>query len=144
MVTIRPAFTSDINELVLMYKEVIKKVYPGKKLGSDYHFYKAVINWIDSGHDIVVTENNGIISGFCMSYVDNMGGLITPVYYCSEIFVKQEFRKTKAFFLIIKNVENIARTKKMDLISDAIPEVIKLHEKIGGVLVTQRNIKEFT
>jgi len=143
MVTIRPAFTSDINELVSMYKEVIKKVYPGKKLGSDYHFYKVVINWIDSGHDIVVTENNGIISGFCMGYVDNMSGLIAPVYYGSEIFVKSEYRNTRAFYLMQKNIIKTAQSKKMDLISDAIPEINHIHKKLGGVLVTLRNIKEF-
>lgn len=143
MVKIRPAYISDLNEIVSMYKKVIKEVYPSKKLGSDFHFYKAVINWIDIGHDLIISENNNIVSGFCMSYVDNMGGLIAPIYYGSEIFVKPEYRKTKAFYLMQKNIIKTAQSKKMDLISDAIPEMLEIHKKLGGVLVTQRNIKEF-
>lgn len=143
MVKIRPAYTSDLCEIVSMYKEVIKNVYPKKALGSDYHFYKVVINWIDAGYDIIISENNGIVSGFSMSYVDNMSGLIAPVYYCSESFVKPEYRGTKAFYLMLENIKKIAQSKNMSLVSDAIPDLIEIHKKVGGVLVTQRHIKEF-
>jgi len=143
MVKIRPAYTSDLNEIVAMYKEIIKTVHPNKKLGSDYHFYKKVISWIDLKYDLVISENDGKISGFSLSFVDDMSGLVPPMYYGAEIYVKPEYRHTKAFYLLIKNGIEIAKSKNMDLISDAVPAIADIHKKLGGVPLTIRHERKF-
>jgi len=143
MVNIRPAYTSDLNEIVAMYKEIIKTVHPDKKLGSDYHFYKKVISWIDLKYDLVISENDGKISGFSLSFVDDMSGLVPPMYYGAEIFIKPEYRHTKAFYMLSKNVIEIARSKDMDLISDAVPAIADIHKKLGGVPLTIRHERKF-
>lgn len=140
---IRPAFTKDLHEIAFMYRELLKDFYPINSLGSDYHFYKAVISWIDNGNDIVVSEKDNIVTGFYMAYVDNMGGLTQATYYCSELFIKKEFRKSRAFYLLQKNLILTAKTKKLNLIADAVQDIEGIYKKLGGVKTSTRYIKEY-
>lgn len=140
---IRPAYTKDINELVSMYKELIKSVHPKRKIGSDYHFYKAVISWIDLGFDIIVTEKNGVVSGFYMAYVDDMDGLTQSVYLCSELFIKPEYRKSKAFYLLKENLYQTAKHKKLILIADAVKDIQPIYKKLGCKETLIRYEKDF-
>lgn len=135
---IRPAYTRDINEIVSMYKDLISGIYPNRELGSDYHFYKAIIRWIDSRYDIIVTEKNGLITGFYMAHVNDMSGLTQPVYYCAELYIKPNFRKSRAFYLMQKNIIKTAKHKNLILVADAVPSIKPIYKKLGAVATLTR------
>lgn len=137
MVQIRSAYTSDLHEIVAMYKDLVKIVFPNRKIGSDFHFYNVVISWINAGHNIVISENNGKISGFYLSYVDDMQGLTEPVYYVAELYIKPQYRKTKAFYLMFENIKASAKAKKMKLVCDAVEGITPIYEKFAKPLLTR-------
>ena len=140
---LRPAYTKDINEIVAMYKDLISIVYPSRKLGSDYHFYKVVISWIDHGHNIFIVEHENIAVGFYLAYVDNMNGLTEPVYYVQELFIKEDFRKTKAFYMMLENIKATVKKLNILLVCDAVPGILSIYHKFSTNPVLQKFEKRF-
>jgi len=102
--TLRTASMKDYEELVSMYKELIKVVYEGMNIGEDIFFYGVVIDWFKQNKDIVVCENEaGDIVGFTLAYVEDIG-VVEPYYFGDIAYVKPEYRKTKAAYLLYNNV----------------------------------------
>ena len=115
--TLRPFFLSDYDSVVDMYYEFVKEVFSNRKIGDRYFFSKAVMNWINTGKNIVVVEHNDEIVGFSMAFVDDNGGLTEPFYHGEVIYIKHNFRKSKAAYLLYNNGVEVA--KDLGLISTA-------------------------
>lgn len=105
---LRPATLSDFQELVMMYKDLIKTIYHNMKLSDDIFFYGTVIEWFKQKKDIIVAEKDGIIAGFSLAYIENLL-IIEPYYFGDLAYVKPEFRKTKCAYLLYNNVVNYGK-----------------------------------
>ena len=108
MTTLRQATLNDFEELVGMYKELIKIVYHNCKLSDDIFFYGAVIEWFRQKKDIIVAEVDGEVAGFTLAYVENLQ-IIEPYYFGDIAYVKPKFRKTRVAYLLYNNVVTYGR-----------------------------------
>lgn len=106
---LRHATVRDYTELVQMYKGLCSTVYHDMKLGEDIVFYGAVIEWFRACRDIVIAEtDDGNIAGFTLAYVENIL-IVEPYYYCDIAYVKQEYRKSRAAYMLYNNCVNYAK-----------------------------------
>lgn len=104
------------NMLHLFYKEVFSDK---RKIGSKYFFYKEVNNWINSRKDIIIAEDKDFnIVGFSLCYKDDCGGLTETVYTCDYCYIKEEFRKTRAAYMLYTNGYNYAKESKLNLVTN--------------------------
>ncbi len=139
MVIVREYQESDFEEVVEMYYQMCLVVYPHREFKSKQFFYKQVLDWIDYNYDIIITEDEGIVTGFSMCYVDSMGG-ITEDYYQGEcIYVKPEYRKGRSAYLMYAT--NISYANKMGYIlstnASDITESSKISAKLGLKVFTK-------
>lgn len=117
-----------VDMLYAFYKEVFGDT---RQLGSRYFYYQAVSDWLNKGKDVVLSVDKGVVTGFTMAFVDDMGGLTKPVYNGEMAYVKPEFRKGRSAYLLYKNVVEYAEELNMNLISNSRVEngVDKMVEK---------------
>ena len=116
--TLRPFFLSDYDSVVDMYYEFTKEVFSNRKIGDRYFFSKAVMNWINTGKNIVVVEHNDEIVGFSMAFVDDNGGLTESFYNGEIIYVKPPFRHGKAVYMLYNNVVEVARDMNLLIVAN--------------------------
>lgn len=101
---LRPAKLSDYEEIVGMYKELVKATYHDMKIGVDAYFYGSVLEWFKGNKHITVCElDDGTIAGFTLAYVEDIG-IIEPYYYGDIAYVKPEHRKTRVAHKLYHNV----------------------------------------
>ena len=101
---IRIATIDDYNEIVPMYKELLKIIYSDMKLGKDIFIHGAVQHWFRSNYDVILCEkDDGTITGFSMAYVQDVG-IIEPYYLGDIAYVKPEYRKGRSAHLLYTNV----------------------------------------
>lgn len=126
----------DYEEVVTMYQDLTKEIYFDRTIGEKYFFYRSVSSWIDSGKDIIVCEKDGQLLGFTLGFVDNCGGITNAVYSGEIAFVKPEYRKTRAAYLLYHNVSDYANEQGLTLIANAFlageNKVDKIQKKLGG------------
>lgn len=108
----------DYEEVVDMYYACNKELSKDEEIGNKYFYYKAVMGWINSKKELVIAKRHDEIVGFSISSVNDNNGLIKPVYMGETIYVKPEYRKTKAAYLLYKNVSSRAKDKKMSLVAN--------------------------
>ena len=123
---------SDFEETVQMYYEFTKEVYPDRKIGEKYFFYKEVMSWVNKQNDVIIVKKDGIAVGFSMAYVDTNSGLTESIYSGVIAYVKPDYRKTRAGYLLYKNVSECANDKKMilmanGLVTNGVSNMIKKH-----------------
>ena len=138
-VVVREYRESDFEEVVEMYYQMVLEVYPHREFKPKQHFYKNVLYWIANYYDIIVTEDDGIITGFSMCFVDNMGG-ITDDYYQGEcIYIKPEYRKGRSAYLMYHTNMNVADSMGYILSTNAsdITESSGISKKLGIKLFTK-------
>ena len=105
---LRPATLNDFVELVQMYKDLIKTVYHNMNLSEDIYFYGAVIEWFKQKKDIIIAEQDGVIAGFTLGYVENLQ-IVEPYYFGDIAYIKPEFRKSRAAYMLYNNVVNYGK-----------------------------------
>lgn len=134
---LRPAELSDYTELAKMYKELSRIVYFNFELKDDIYFYGIVMDWFKFEKNVVVCEtDDGKIAGFTLAYVEDIG-IIDPYYYGDVAYVKEEYRKTKAAYLLYNNVVKYGKSLGMKVIAKAFVgngnknRVDKIQEKFG-------------
>lgn len=109
----------DYEEVVNMYYEFTIEVFGDKrKISPKYFFYKSVIEWINSNKHIIVVCKDNEICGFSMSYIDECNGLTEPVYNCETCYIKQEFRNTRAAYLLYNNGYSVANDLRLNLLTN--------------------------
>ena len=140
---LRPATLKDYEEIVAMYKELLKAVYPHIKLGEDIFIYGAVQSWYQTKKDIVLCENkDGIITGFTMAYIEEIG-VVEPYYFGDIAYVKQEFRKGRSAYLLYNNVVTFSKRLGIPLIAKAFvgdgnkDQVDKIQSRWGVPIFTE-------
>lgn len=107
---IRKFEVNDYNEVVSMFKDFVVTLYPNRKIGSDMAFNEAVLGWIkNKKHIFVTTTNDGVITGFTVSYVDYNSYLTEPVYFGETAYVKPMYRGGKSAYLLYNNAVIIAK-----------------------------------
>lgn len=138
MVKIREYQESDYEEIVDMYYELIKMLYPNHTIKSKQHFHMNVINWLNWNYDIIVTYNEEAITGFSMCYVDSMGGIVEDYYQGEIIYIKPEYRKGRSAYLIYHTNMAYAESRGMILATNAsdITESSGISAKLGDKIYT--------
>lgn len=124
----------DFEELVDMLYAFTKETNEGLKLNPKYFYYKQVIFMINSkNNDVVLAVNkDGIICGFSYCRLDTMDNLLEAFYNCEYCYVKPEFRKTRAAYMLYKNSYKYAIEKKLTLrvsgrIENGVAKMIEKH-----------------
>lgn len=138
---LRPFFLSDYEAVVDMYYDFTREVFTERKIGYKYFFYKTVQEWIKKGNDIVlVTTDDGEIVGFSMAFYDDFGGLTEPFYNGEIAYVKPEYRKSKAAYLLYNNVVEVAKERNLLIVANGrvengIDKMIKKHYKATPMFI---------
>jgi len=117
MITLSKFKLSDYEQVVNMYYEFTKEVYPNRKIGDRYFFYKLVTKWINDGSDIVVALDNMIPIGFSLCYIDEFNGITEPVYQCELAYVKPHKRKSRAAYLMYNNAYKYSKEIGLKVVS---------------------------
>lgn len=118
MINIRQFMIPDFEEVVNMYYDFTKEVYPERDIGEKYFFYKKVIEWINDSYDVVLAYNEKEIVGFTMCYQDMCNGLTEPIYQCELAYIKPEYRKTRTAYLLYNNAYEYAKQLGMQISSN--------------------------
>lgn len=105
-------------ELVSMFYDMYCEIYHDRKIGLKYRYYQKVIEWIEKNHNIIVCYKDNIAVGFTLSYMVQ-DGLTEPYYFGELAYVKPEYRKTRASYMLYKNVVNYAEELGMLLVSNS-------------------------
>ena len=122
----------DYEEIVNMYYEFNKEIFSSNRnISPKYFYYKQVIDWINSNKHIIIAENKGIIYGFSMCFIDEFNGLTNPIYNCEICYIKPEYRKTKAGYMLYNNGESMANELGLNILANGRVEngVDKMIEK---------------
>lgn len=99
----------DYEELVDMFYDFSVEVYTNRKIGAKYFYHRAVQEWVRDDKDIVVALDKDKIVGFSLAYIDDTKGLTEPIYQGDICYVVPEYRKTRAGYMLYKNVYNYSK-----------------------------------
>ena len=106
----------DYEEVVNMYYEFTKEVYPTRKTGERYFFYKEVMYWISNRKNVVIVRKDDIIVGFSMSYIDSGCGLTNETYNGEIAYIKPEYRMTRAAYMLYSNIFERSKELRLTLV----------------------------
>lgn len=104
---LRTFLLEDLEEVAMMFKELVNVIYPKHKKGQDEAFLQAVKYWIISKKDIFVVEHEGKPIAFSLSWVEDWK-IIEKFYNGELLYVKPSFRNSKASYLLYANMLKIA------------------------------------
>lgn len=133
MIKLREITLEDYEEVVKMYFDFTTEVFSDKrKISPIYFFYKEVTNWINSNKHIILAYEGNKVLGFSFSYVDNFNGLTEDIYNCEIAYVKPEYRKTRAAYLLYKNGYNMSIELGLNIhtngrVCNGVSDMIKKH-----------------
>jgi hypothetical protein len=130
--TLHNLLLRDYEDVVDMYYEFTKEVYPDRQVGERYFFYKEVMEWIANRNDVIIARKDDTIVGFSLGYMDENVGLTNPFYNSVIQYVKPKYRKTRAGYMLIKNVDSLAKELGLPLmanglVSNGTSNMIKKH-----------------
>ena len=124
----------DFPELVSMFKELTREIYPNRKIGADYFFYRSVLGWVQADKHIIIALKGEDIIGFSLCHIET-SGITEPIYLGECAYVKPEYRRSKAAYLLYKNGSDKASELGLTLFSNAfiggLNHVDKIQEKFG-------------
>lgn len=128
-----------------MYREMIKEVYPTRKIGDPEAFAAKALEWFtDPQMEIYVTDTDGVISGFSASCVDRCEGLTSPIYNVMAVYVKPKFRNSKSAYMLYNMASMRAFYLKLPLYGIAFGEDAQgLAIKMGGSIRASEFEREF-
>lgn len=129
---IRKFESGDFLEVVEMFKDFTKELYPNRQIGTDIAFAESVLNWIRlQRHIFVTTTNEGKLTGFSLCYVNLNDYTTEPTYHGDIAYVKPIYRGGKSAYLLYNNGANIAKELGLILTSNAFINQYKV-DKIQG------------
>ena len=124
----------DIDVLVEMYYDLIGYAYPNRERKSIDKYYKAVQEWYEQPglNRVRIVEKDDVPVGFSLATYVNAGGL-TEIYINAEVtYVKEEYRNTKAAFLLYNDVYRFAQDEEMGIESTSTPASSPIVQKRWG------------
>lgn len=122
----------DFEDVVSMYHSFVSEIYPNRKINPKYFFYRKVQEWVSTGKDIIVCTKDDELVGFSMAYRDDTSGLTEEVY-CGDIaYVKPDYRKSRAAYMMYNNMHKYAMELGLKItangrVENGIDEMIKKH-----------------
>lgn len=114
---IRKATVEDIPVLVEMYIDLVTIAYPKRRIAPPIIFYDIVVDWILTEKRVRVTYNNTELTGFSYISTNNAGGLTETLLDAEISYVKVEYRKSRAAYLIYKDGFDYALSMNMGMMS---------------------------
>ena len=126
----------DYEELVNMYYNFTKEIYSSRKIGSKYFFYRKVSDWINASYDIILAKDGSKVVGYTLCHVDDMLGLTETVYDCEMAYVKPEYRKGRAAYLMYKNAYAYAKEKGLTITS-----LGRIENGVDDMMIKHFNLK---
>ena len=118
--TLHKLTLKDYEEVVDMYYNFMKEVYPERIIGERYFFYKEVMSWINNSRNVILVKKGSITVGFSMAYLDQNSGLTEAVYNGVIAYVKPEYRKTRAAYLLYKNMSDVAEENNLTVVANGL------------------------
>jgi GNAT superfamily N-acetyltransferase len=103
-----------------MFYNFTREIFGDKRrVNPKYFFHKEVQRWIEEGKDIVLAiSDNGDVVGYSMAFVDKNQFLTEAVYNGEMAYVYPEYRKTRAAFMLYKNVVEYAKEQNLNLVAN--------------------------
>lgn len=126
---IRPAKGSDIPELVQMYKELLEIAYPQRKIAPIEILYQIVSDWFSNKSKITIAYDEDTIVGYTLMTYNNAGGATETVLDAEISFVKEEYRKSRAAYLLYKEGLKYAIFMGMGVMSTSNPDSAPIMKK---------------
>lgn len=117
---LRKMLLPDFEEVVSMYYDFYREVYPNRKIGDKYFFYKRIMTYINDNSDIILAEDNGKVCGFSLSFINMNGGLTEKTYNGEIVYVKERYRKGRSAYLLYDNVSNYAKELGLTLVANGL------------------------
>lgn len=146
--TLHRMLLPDFEEIVDMYYNFTKEVYSERTVGERYFFYKEVMHWIEKRRDVIIVKKDDTIVGFSLAHIDNNMGLTNPIYNGIIAYVKPEYRKTRAAYLLYKNMSDFAHEKGLTvtangLVTNGVSKMIGKHFECKEMFMNfERTYKE--
>ena len=112
---LRKMTLNDYEDVVDMYYEFNKEIYTNRKINPKYFFYQMVASWIKDDKDVILVEKDGEVIAFTLSYVNLNSGLTDKFYFAEAGYIKKEHRKTRAAYMLFKNISDYAEENNMNL-----------------------------
>lgn len=120
--TLRRADYDDYESIVEMYIDLIKTVYPERKLAPKMFFYAQVYRWYEEKLHLRVVEKDNEIIAFSLCTFDNVNGVTETFYHADIAYVKPEYQKSRAAYLMYMDICQWAVENDYGLQTAAIPE----------------------
>lgn len=128
----------DYEDVVDMFYMFINDVFNNRKINAKYFFYKEVEYWIKNGYHIILAKNrDGINVGFTMCRIDNLSNLTEDVYVCDYCYVKEDYRNTRASYMLYKNGYNYAIENNLQLVVSG-----RINNGVSNMIEKHFNLKE--
>lgn len=110
----------DYEEVVdMLYSFMIEVFSEDRKISPKYFYYRQIQSWINQKKHIVLAVNkDNTIVGFSCCYIDEFDYLTESVYNCEYAYVKPEYRKTRAAYMLYKNGSSTAKELGLNLVSN--------------------------
>lgn len=136
---IREYKPSDFEEVVQMYYNMCIEAYPHRQFKEKQYFYNNVMRWLSYNYDIMIVEKNNDIVGFSLCYYDSLGGIVEDFYNMECVYIKEQYRKSRALYLIVMTAINYCDKMGLILSGNAsdVTESSKISSKYGIKLFTK-------
>lgn len=136
---IRKFNVNDYLEVVQMFKEFTKELYPHREIGSDMAFSEVVLGWIKQQKHIFVTvTREGVLTGFSMSGINYNDYLTEPIYQGDIAYTKPIYRGSKSAYLLYNNMVRISKDLGLNISANAFInqyKIDKIQRKFGGEMI---------
>ena len=118
-----------IKEITLMYMSLIKIVYPDRIHSAETVYKGIVLRWLVQQQRVSIIEKENEIIGFSVIGWHNVGGA-TDWYLDAEIsFVKEEYRKSRAAYIMYKDGIDYAISEGLGIMSTSNPDSSPIIQK---------------
>jgi len=132
---LRKFILDDLEEVVDMYMKKASENFSDRKIGNKYFFYKKIINTVESDKVIMIVVDNDVIAGFTISSIDYNEGLTEPIMYGEAIYVKEEYRKSKAAHMLINSGREAALKVGVKGYLAVTPETSEMYRERFGLTI---------
>ncbi len=141
--TIRIATLDDYEEICEMYRELLYITYEGMEIGKKIHTDQCVYAWFMANRDINVTvSEDGEITGFTVAFIQNL--MVVESYYYGDLaFVKEDFRRSRAAYLLYNAIVERAKILELPIMAKAYvgggnkDQVDKIQSRWGVPIFTE-------
>lgn len=126
---IRPAEGNDIPELVQMYRSLLVIAYPQRRIAPTEVLYGLVVQWFKNKDTITIVYNDDGLVGFTLMNFNNAGGSTETVIDAEISYVKPQYRKSRAAYLLYKEGLKYAVHMGMGVMSTSNPDSAPIMKK---------------